>query len=229
MENNKEKKDRKRIVDLLIKIILIVIIILLLIHNCVLNKLNDDLENNPIPSGNVDIIEIKCDKEDICHVDDNATSVNGEGNDEASPLDIGGKVIVYDNEITWNGETEAKIFSNSMYEIQDVIAPESSNTYQFVVKNGTIYNIKYNINFIENNPYEINMKYRLKKNDTYITNDYVSANELEILEMNLESGKNDTYYLEWKWFSSENDTKVGKALNADYGLKIEIKAESTNG
>ena len=99
MENNKEKKDRKRILDLLIKIILIVIIILLLIHNCVLNKLNDDLENNPIPSGNVDIIEIKCDKEDICHVDDNATSVNGEGNDEASPLDIGGKVIVYDNEI----------------------------------------------------------------------------------------------------------------------------------
>ena len=47
--------------------------------------------------------------------------------------------------------------------------------------------------------------------------------------MPLNSSNNDTYYLEWKWVSSDNDTQIGKAGNASYGLKIEIKAESTNG
>ena len=67
-----------------------------------------------------------------------------------------------------------------MYELTDVIAPESSNTYQFVVKNGTEYNLKYKIDFIENNPYQINMKYKLKKNDTSIGLDPNSQYELKI-------------------------------------------------
>ena len=78
---------------------------------------------------------------------------------------------------------EVKIFTNSMYKLEDRIAPESSNTYQFVVKNSTNYNIKYQIRFIENNPYSINMKYKLKKNDTYLIEEYVSASELNIADI----------------------------------------------
>ena len=139
---------------------------------------------------------------------------------------------MFDNEKTpvqWNGATDLKIFSNSIYAIPDIIAPESSNTYQFIVRNSTKYKIKYNINFVENNPYHINMKYKLKKNDTYVVDHYVSASELDLANHLLNSNQNDTYYLEWKWISSSNDTKIGHTPNANYRLSIEVKAESTNG
>ena len=143
-------------------------------------------------------------------------------------IDTDGMVTVYDNDVTWHGVTEAKIFTNSMYQIEDVIAPESSNTYQFVVKNSADFNIKYDVSFIETNPYNINMKYKLKKNDTYLVDHYVSASELNLANLKLNSSNNDTYYLEWKWISSDNDTQIGKTPNAKYGLKIEVKAESIN-
>lgn len=234
MEENKNKN--KKILDWIIKIILIIIIIFLLLHNCELIKDKKDYENSPKPSGNVDIIEIKCDREDTCEVvpkEDNSGSANTastiKNNEEQVPLEFDDKLTVYDNNITWNGEVETKIFTNSMYNLEDVIAPESSNTYQFVVKNSTRYNLKYNIEFIETNPYNINMKYKLKKNDTYLIDHYVSASELDISNILLNINNNDTYYLEWKWVSSDNDTEVGKTGNANYGLKILIKAEDTNG
>ena len=140
-----------------------------------------------------------------------------------------GGLVVSDNEITWNGQTDAKIFTNSMYEFDDKIAPESFNTYQFVVKNGTNYKIKYNISFIEDNPYNINMKYKLKKNETYLIDHYVSVSELNVSNILLNLSNNDTYYLEWKWISSDNDTEIGKNPNSYYNLKIKVEAESTNG
>ena len=142
------------------------------------------------------------------------------------------KLSVFDDEhtpVTWDGANDLKIFEKTLYTVDGKIAPESSNTYQFVVRNNTKYNIKYDIDFIETNPYNINMKYKLKKNDTYLIDHYVSASELNINDMTLESSNNDTYYLEWKWVSSDNDTQIGTTANASYGLKIEIKAESTNG
>ena len=59
METNKRKK---RLIDWIIEIILIIIIILLLLRNfaCV--------PEEPTPTGNVDIIEITCNKEDVCDI-----------------------------------------------------------------------------------------------------------------------------------------------------------------
>ena len=138
---------------------------------------------------------------------------------------------VYDKDhttLTWNGSNDINIFEKSLNTVNGKIAPESSNTYQFIVKNSTKYNLKYNIVFEESNPYHINMKYKLKKNDTYLIDHYVSASELNVSELLLNSNSNDTYYLEWKWVSSDNDTEIGKTANATYGLKIELKAESVN-
>lgn len=140
-----------------------------------------------------------------------------------------GTFEVYDDDntpVTWNGSTDLKIFSKTSYPIEGKIAPESSNMYQFIVKNNTIYKLKYQINFIETNDYNINMKYKLKKNDEYIIDHYVSASELNINDIILNSNENDTYYLEWKWVSSSNDTEVGANPESYYGLKINIKAES---
>ena len=259
---SKKKKNTK---DNIIKIILIVIIILLLVHNCCVIKKENDKK---IPTGNVDIIEITCNKGNTCEINDKkiATDESGEDNNKktnnqkyenslasagiannnsdqenssggnqvpSTPADESTEenpdLIVYDKEVTWNGATQAKIFTNSMYHLDDVIAPESHNTYKFVIKNKTNYTLKYNINFVETNNDNINMKYKLKKENNYINSSYSKPNNLKQTGVIIAPGKNDTYYLDWKWISSDdpkNDTKVGAKLNSKYDLTIEVEAES---
>lgn len=138
---------------------------------------------------------------------------------------------VYDEDktpVNWNGATDLNIFTRSIYNVDGIIAPESENTYEFIVKNSTAYNIKYEIKFNETNLYDINMKYKLKKNGVYVIDHYVSASELNIADQLLSVDSKDVYHLEWKWISSSNDNSVGTNPNASYGLQIEVNAESIN-
>ena len=141
---------------------------------------------------------------------------------------------VSDNEIVkWQDETSLNIFedSSNISKVKGKIAPESSGTYKFVVNNGTKYNLNYKISFSETNEHGINMKYKLKKGDNYIVNNYVSYNELNIEDVLLNTKNSDTYYLEWKWVgdNDDNDTQIGtnaKSSNIKYDLKITVEAES---
>ena len=145
---------------------------------------------------------------------------------------VDGDVEAYDREkdpITWNGSTDLKIFSKSIYNVDGVLAPESENTYQFIVKNNTKYRIKYNIIFVETNDHNINMQYKLKKNSTYVISNYTRPSDMVVEEYTLNSGESDTYYLDWKWISSSNDTQIGAASDVTYKLQIEVEAESING
>ena len=232
-ENKKEKRKEKR--DLIVKIILIIIIILLLLHNCAMVKSSKN-NGNKTPTGNVDIFEIKCDQSacdsPITNGETNSNNTNNNNssnsnNGKNTPVSSndGGEITVLDKDIVWSSENRLRIFENSIYEYNEIIAPESSNVYQFVVKNATKYNLKYTIDFVEDNQFNINMKYKLKKNDTYIYDEYVSASELKLREYQLNSGANDTYYLEWKWVSSSNDTAIGNNPSSKYKLSILVNAE----
>lgn len=138
---------------------------------------------------------------------------------------------ITDKDITWSNTNNIKVFSNPIYNMNQKIAPESTNVYQFVINNNTAYNILYNINFIESNTYSINMKYKLKLNNVYVAGDeenWVSYDQLKRTNIILPKSNKHIYYLEWKWISSDNDTSVGNAVNAGYDLNIEIKAEKNN-
>lgn len=144
---------------------------------------------------------------------------------------INDEVNVFDEDkdpIEWNGSNDLQIFSKSIYNVDGFLAPESQNTYQFIVRNDTNYRIKYGIKFNETNYFDINMKYKLKKNDTYLISEYSKANILTVTEFYLDPGESDTYYLDWKWISSSNDMEIGTNPSASYGLQIEVKAESVN-
>jgi len=168
----------------------------------------------------------------------NSTNNNDQGGtpvpDDQTPdeEELDGDFYVSDkNIVKWQDETDLKIFTDSVYEKNGKIAPESSNTYKFVVNNGTQYNLKYKISFTETNQYNINMKYKLKKGDTYLIDHYVSYDQLNVENMSLNSQSSDTYYLEWKWVgdNDDNDTQIGKNAknnNIKYGLKINVEAES---
>ena len=160
----------------------------------------------------------------------NDSGSNSSSSDDEEPItdtvvEPENEMFVRDNRLVWNDTTELKIFTNSFYNFEDKIAPEASNTYQFVVKNSTAYKLKYTMSFLENNPYSINMKYRLKKNDTYLIDHYVSFGELLIGDQFIDAKTNDTYYLEWKWFSADNDNDAGEN-SASYSLNIKVEAES---
>jgi len=198
---SEKSKKMVNVISIIIILILILIILYLLFFG------GRDMKSKP--TGNVDIFDINCEYNCDCDEEDFDVE-DGKG-------------------LSWSSNKELDIFANPMYEMEEKIAPESTNFYQFIVRNNTKYNVKYSISFIENNEMNINMKYRLRKNDDeYIVGDkenWVSYEELEIDDISLKTEKSDTYYLEWKWFSSENDTEVGAAGDVDYSLKINIKAE----
>lgn len=129
-----------------------------------------------------------------------------------------------DDKLTWVSTQELRIFENPAFGNDKIIAPGSTNSYQFNIRNSTDYNLSYNINVYELNPGNINMKYRLKRNDNYITgDDWVSANVINFTSLQLSLKSEDVYVLEWKWFDSSNDTSVG--INTPtYNLKIDINA-----
>lgn len=158
------------------------------------------------PTGNKDIFNIDC---------------NCKDSDVFSKTDF----YVYDKEISWQQNSPLRIFSNPAYEFKSIIAPGSSNAYAFTVNNNNKFKINYAFSFQEKNDHHINMKYRLKKNNKYLTKGYVTYENLNLADLKLEALSHDDYILEWKWFDAQNDTEVSFA-EASYELKITLKAES---
>lgn len=226
MEERKEKTIL-RVVNMIILLIILILLFLLI------KKFN---YNSLKSTGNVDIFNIECNSDDNdCN---NQMDNNNPGNitdvfkddeklnsDQSYPMD---NLNVEDDSKIWNSENELRIFSNAAYEFESIIAPGSSNVYQFVVNNNNSFNILYSINFIETNEHSINMKYKLKRNGEYILggeDSWVNASDIKKDGLSLNASSHDTYQLEWKWVDNDNDTDV--AFNeANYSLKIEINAKS---
>ncbi len=139
-----------------------------------------------------------------------------------------GELVVEDDQIIWNTTNEINVFDTTFGDSNMKIAPESTGMYEFSVQNKTNYILKYSITFNENNNYHINMKYKLKKNDAYVISNYVSYDQLIGTDLILNKNEVDSYVLEWKWVSSDNDTEIGSNPASKYGLTIIIEAEETN-
>ena len=162
------------------------------------------------------------------------TNSNEQSNKSNSNTNLEDEFYVSDNKIVkWNDNIDLNIFTDSkkISKVDGKIAPESTGIYVFNVNNKTKYNLKYNISFIESNEYSINMKYKLKKGNTYLVDRYVSYEQLNINDMLLNSNKTDVYSLEWKWVgdNDNNDTTIGMSAkdgDINYSLKINIEAES---
>ena len=239
----------KNIRDIIIKIILIIVIIVLLIHNCCLikNIKKENESNSKVPTGNVDIFEINCDKDncDDKSVIDNTFPIDNNSipssgiidNDDKKEDDKGDKdeedekepeeLIIKDKDITWESTNKLRIFTNPVYDIGEKIAPESSNIYQFIIKNNTTSKIKYSVSFVETNSYNINMKYKLKRNNDMLINEYSNYSNLNQSNIEIDPGASHTYYLDWKWFGTENDNDKAGIIDA-YDLSIKIEAEAVN-
>ena len=84
----------------------------------------------------------------------------------------------------------------------------------------------------ENTEYSINLKYRLKRNNTYVIgndNTWVSANELKTEFNNINANASDNYSLDWQWVYDDGkdneDTVVGENMTSNYKLNIRFYFE----
>ena len=92
------------------------------------------------------------------------------------------------------------------------------------------FDIKYYIEMYEESEYKVNLKYRLKKNGSYVIgNDskWVTADELKTEFSKLNNGSTDSYALDWKWFDDDDelDNNAGENMTSEYKLNIRFYFE----
>lgn len=230
--NETNKKSKINYILILIIILLIIIIILLLLNYKNIGKQKK-------LTGNTDIFEINCDCNNN-NPDNNTTSTpnpsssstpntnntvkNPSQSTETKTPNEG--ITIEDNDIIWESSNTLRIFKNPVYEMEEVIAPGSSNSYNFVVKNNSGCKMTYRLEFQEKNDYNINMKYKLKKNGKYISKEWTAYDNIKESKAKLNYQEQDNYVLEWKWIESDNDTEVGANINSSYKLIVQIIGES---
>ncbi len=126
---------------------------------------------------------------------------------------------------------EIKIFSVTTSS-REYIAPYDSGVYEFDVKNTISKNIIYKLNLDEENEDKVNIKYKLKKNGTYIISDWVYYEQVKLENITLAAKQTDAFELEWCWVSENNelDTAIGlKKERANYSVTINVIAEEDIG
>ena len=75
--------------------------------------------------------------------------------------------------------------------------------------------------------YDINLKYRLKKNNEYIIDKWVKVDKLNTKEFILNKDETDKYILEWKWFDDDLDSFIGENMDK-YLLNINFYLEGVD-
>ena len=186
--------------------------------NDVISNSNNDsstnISNSNTSSGN-----------EINNENNNSENQNNNGNNNSENQNNDGELIV-----DWQHTSSLDIFYNTYF--NDVkIAPGISGNYSFEITNGRGNKIGYNISFNDTNIYNINMKYRLKKDNTYVVGDdntWVSINELFYNNQVLNINQSAYFILEWIWEDSDNDTEIGKTMGANYSLNITVYGEDIN-
>ena len=123
------------------------------------------------------------------------------------------------------------IFNNAAFQYTNKIAPGVSNTYHFVVHNSSNMNLKYYIEMYEDSEYKVNLKYRLKRKNSYVIGDdqtWVTAQELKTAFENIADSSSDSYSLDWKWFDDDNlsDTIAGENMKSLYKLNVRFYFEA---
>jgi len=232
-------------------IIFILIIIIILSFWFSATKIGKIEDKYLLPTGNVDVfnIDINCDcihdknkledkdETESINTDKAVNNANSKTNNtypvwEEEEKFESDTVYVDDKNGNYIYQQSLNIFSNAAYELKNVIAPGTSNSYYFVVHNGSDFNTKYYIEMYEENDYKINLKYRLKENNNYLIGDkdtWVSADELVTSFSNLSMKKSDKYALDWKWDyesgNDEKDTYIGENMKDMYKLHIRFHIE----
>lgn len=234
-------KERKIMIYVIILFIILLYISLFFIHNIIgigmvrhAQSVEIDYpektDENDIDDGSVDENNNFYNNKNVAgkdtQVDKNTNSENNVDNDII--VDNSCRFRVLEGTQEWSNLKELSIFNNSYFQDKSIIAPGVSGNYSFTVENYSDTKIKYNIRFMEENNYNINMVYKLKLNGSYIVgseNQWVKYKDLCKDGLIVNNHTNDLFTIEWKWEDNYNDTIIGETEGADYKLKVQLNAE----
>lgn len=137
------------------------------------------------------------------------------------------------DDIDINKNENLGIFKNQKFDGEEKIAPNSTGTYQFCLKNESNNDIIYHIRFLEEARNFVNMKYKLKIDNIYIRgneHEYVGIDQLDIENVKVLKESNNIYTIEWFWEDNDDaDTFVGSQKDLQYyTLKLQINASLYN-
>ena len=137
------------------------------------------------------------------------------------------ELYVEDSKLIWKKDSVLDVFSNPYYNGRNIIAPESSNSYIFEVKNKQTVKMVYKFNFQELNLYNINMKYKVKVNNVYVYSNWESITNINLQNLEINPNSTDRIELIWKWIEEtpDKDTSIGINPNASYMIKIHFYGE----
>ena len=136
-----------------------------------------------------------------------------------------------DGDVKYVVTKDKDIFENVYFDNRK-IAPGVSGTYDFDVINNRKSKVKYKINTSNKNSSNIDLQYRLKRDNEYVIGNestWVSISNLNLTNILLSSDSIHSYTLEWKWpyeGGIDNlDTQIGKEDTSKYELKISVYVE----
>lgn len=174
---------------------------------------NNDNNNNDINNGN------------------NSGNNSGNNNNNTQPIivDEEARIRILEESTDWSQLKELDIFKTNYECVKEgKIAPGVQGTYIYTVENYGEKPMVYDMKYTDENPYKINMVYKLKRNGQYVAgneNTWVNLSKLDLKDLKIKSKTTDIYSLEWKWEDSENDTEIGETEGAYYKLFISSYAE----
>lgn len=137
-------------------------------------------------------------------------------------------IVVTEDDIGIEKDTQLNIFNNEKFKGEKIIAPHSQGTYKFYIKNKSNRDINYNIKFSDEMKKFVNMKYRLKIDNIYIRGNEEGYTTIENLDVNNVTVPKDSikmFTLEWYWEDNDElDTKVGTSDERYYTINLKIEA-----
>lgn len=129
---------------------------------------------------------------------------------------------------SWDAVRELDMFKNSNFYDKNKIAPGVEGNYSFSVENESDATFSYDMFFTPENPYNVNMVYKLKKNGQYVLGNQEKWETYTGLEKKLQTlnpHSKDIYTVEWRWEDTDYDTEIGETYGAYYRMYINILAE----
>lgn len=209
---NNNRNEKKVITYLIIISLILIYISFFFIHNIIDRGRIQNNASTTIPQPDNDVQGETIDKENII-------------------VDNSDRFKIKQGETEFNEIKELDIFNNNHFEDKSIIAPGVEGDYSFTVENESESKFNYDITFTEENPYNVNMVYKVKVNGEYVLgneNNWVKGANLSRKDLFLNARTNDIYTIEWRWEDTDYDTEIGVLGGpggAYYKMYINIVAE----
>lgn len=144
-----------------------------------------------------------------------------------------------DGELEWSQNSTLNIFTKGTrtladgktekFAVNNVIAPNDTGMYGFILNNENSRTIEYQISLAEQNAYGIPIKYKLKAGGEYVLGNetqWLDTNEFSAEALELTRYSSMQFELHWKWDGDNDalDTKIGSEALAHYILTITLRA-----